>query len=570
MAFAKKLFFIALFLIILTNPSTTTTDPWAGFMWYLGADLKSWLPQTGTALNPFEITMAIILVAWAMRGRRDRRFHFERGLLFWPVVIFGGMLLFSLLWGAIQSGSNFTVALWEIRALAFGILAYFLIGILFTHRRDLNTLTWVILIAATSLGIEDIIRYWFFLPGHVVGDLDYDHADAVLLAGAILLSLGMLLLGSTRRQKLFVLTSLPINIIAIMVTHRRAGFAALAIGLVFLAIILLRANKRLFFKIVPVTALILSIYVGAEWNCNSGSSLCQPARAISSQFNPDPRDAASNAYRDTERFDLILNIQSNPITGLGFGQKFVFYVPLPDLSFWEFWQYTPHNEILWVWMKMGVFGFMAFWWLVASALYRSGRLIQVLGAAGDDKARALLAAAACLIVMQMTVSYVDLGLTDSRSMLMLWVMLGVIGHLPAILQRSTDTDVPGPSTRRIKDGRTTNVPEDVPPEVQAGILARALIAPTKTASPSRPSLSRPRQNTRKRGEPRWNQSNGATEQDPSLSLAGALQNHSSQPFKRGPSATGTSPDSFTDELPWIRNPRNHQQQGRISDGNHET
>ncbi|HEU5377728.1 MAG TPA: O-antigen ligase family protein [Ktedonobacteraceae bacterium] len=402
------------------------------------------------------------------------------------------------------------------------------------------------------------------MPGHAVGDLDYDHADAVLLAGAILLSLGMLLLGSTRRQKLFILTSLPINVIAIMVTHRRAGFAALAIGLVFLAIILLRANKQLFFKVVPVTALILSIYVGAEWNCNSGSSLCQPARAISSQFNPDPRDAASNGYRDTERFDVILNIQANPITGLGFGQKFVFYAPLPDLSFWEFWHYTPHNEILWVWMNMGVFGFLAFWWLIASALYRSGRLIQVLSAAGDNKARALLATAACLIVMQMSVSYVDLGLTDSRSMFMLWVMFGVIGHLPAILQRSTNTDLPAPSARRI------NVPEDVPLEVQVGVLARALIAPPESASPSRPGLSSPRQNTGRRGEPRWNQSNGATGRGRSPSLTGPSQTRSPQTLIRGRSAIETSPDSFTDELPWTRNPGNHRQQGRISDDNNET
>ncbi len=578
MAFAKKLFFTLVVTIILAN-SASTSDPWANFMWYVGADIKSWLPQTGIPLNPFEIILLIVLMVWALRGRRDRRFHFERGLLFWPVVAFGPMLFVSLLWGAAQSGDNFTVGLWEIRALVFGVLAYFLVGILFTHRRDLDTLTWVILIATLLLGIEDIIRYEFFLPGHSVGDLDYDHPDATLLACAIILSIAMLLLGSTRRQRLFVLCSLPVDVVAIMVTHRRAGFAALAIGLVFLALILLRVNRALFFKVVPVTALLLSIYVAAEWNCNSPSSLCQPARAISSQFNPDPRDAASDDYRATERYDLIVNIQTHPFTGLGFGQPYIFYQPLPNESFWPFWHYTPHDEILWVWAKMGILGFFAFWWLIASALYRSGRLTQALHAARDDKARALLAAAACLIVMQVSISYVDLGLTDDRSMLMLWVMFGVIGHLPGILRRSTNTDIPVRSTRA-GSGRATSTLANESPEVQVGVLAHALVAPTESASASRRDPWSQRQNPGKRAESRWNQSSeaagtGRRSRPLSRPLSGTAEPGRTYPFSdvaeprrtrplsddaetrrshplMSRSASPSFSNNFADELPWVK------------------
>ncbi len=564
MAFAKKLFFTALFLSILTEATTTSKDPWSGsFSWYFHADLKSWLPIP-IALNPFEITIIIIFLAWALRGRRDRRFHFERGLLFWPVVVFSTMIVFSLLWGLFQSGDNFTIALWEIRSLALAIIAYFLVGILFTHRRDLDTLTWVILISTMLMGVECIIRWQFFLPAHLVGDLDYDHEDATLLASAIVLSIAMLMLGSTRRQKLFVLCTLPVDIFGLMVTYRRAGEAALAIGLVFLSLILLRVNRKLFMKIVPVTALILSIYVAAEWNCTSGV-VCQPARAISSQFNPDPRDAQSDIYREIEQFDLIANIQANPVTGLGFGQQFVFYIALPDLSFWPFWHYTPHDEILWVWVKMGMFGFMAFWWLIASALYRSGRLTQALSAAGDNKARALLAAAACLIVMQMSVSYVDLGLTSDRVMLVLGIMLGVIGHLPGILRRSTNTDISSHSARS-GSGKTTGALENETPEVQVGILAHALIAPDQ---PDRSSQYDPRsrlQNTRRGAASRWDQrSNGATAPDhrsrprvgasqapTALPLSDGWQSYRSRPLKSGQPTTQAPADDFAEELPWTK------------------
>ncbi len=562
MAFAKKLFFIALVAAILENSASAPTDPWSDITWYLSADIKSWLPQSGIPLNPFEITLLLILLIWALRARKDRRFHFERGLLFWPVVTFGVLLLFSLMWGEAQSGSNFTVGLWEVRALGLGILTYFLVGILFTHRRDLDTLTWAILIATLFLAIEDIIRYEFFLPGHSVGDLNYDHADATILAFTILLSLGLLVLGSTRRQRLFVFFSLPVDMVAMMVTHRRAGEAALAIGMVFLAIILLRVNRALFFKIVPVTALLISLYVGVEWNCNSGSALCQPARAISSQFNPDPRDAASDEYRDTERYDLILNIEAHPFTGLGFGQQFIFYIPLPDESFWPFWHYTPHDEILWVWVKMGVIGFIAFWWLIASALYRSGRLVQALNAAGDYQARALLAAAACLIIMQMSVSYVDLGLTDDRPMLLLWIMLGIIGHLPGILRRSTNTDVPDRSKRPV-NGSIVDALEKETPEAQVGVLAHALIVPAESASSSRPDPWSQRRSAPRAGTSQWSQRNGAPgARLTSQPTSGGTQAPASYSTVSGRSATQAPEDYFFDDLPWATHPRNEQEESR--------
>jgi hypothetical protein len=586
MKFAKRLFFIVLFLSILTEATTTSLDPWSGsFSWYFHADLKSWLPQSGIPFNPFEVTIAVIFIAWALRGRRDQRFHFEKGLLYRPIMAFIIALIFSLLWGAMQPGGDFTVALWEVRSFALAIIAYFLIGILFTHRRDLDTLTWVILVAALLMGIECIIRYEFFIPGHAVGDLDYDHEDATLLACALVLSIAMLLLGSTRRQKIFVLISLPINALAMMVTYRRAGEAALAIGMVFLALILLRVNRPLFMKIVPVTALILSLYVGLEWNCTSGA-ICQPARAISSQFNPDPRDAASNDYRYIEKFDLVQNIQANPITGVGFGQPFVFYIQLPDLSFWEFWHYTPHNEILWIWTDMGIIGFVVFWWLIASSLYRSGRLTQALSAAGDYKARALLAAAACLIVMQMSVSYVDLGFTSDRAMLLFGIMLGVIGHLPGILRRSTNTDIPTRS--KAGDDGLAKAIEKETPEVQVGMLAHALIAAPEAPDTRRDPWSQQRQNQAKRAEARWGQNNGhsngnhqngvsgmdhtsrpipdakprksrplsnAEEQRRSRPLSRAEEQHRSHPLMSDRSTTPASATNPYDELPWVTRSR---------------
>ena len=545
MGFAKKLFFITLFISILMEEATTSKDPWSGnFAWYFHADLKSWLPQTSIPLTPIEIAILLIFFIWAMGGPRNRHFRFERGLLFWPIIGLAGLLLFGFFWGATKSGSDLTVGLWEIRSLAFVVLTYFLVGILFTHRRDLDTVTWVILISTALLGIECIIRYIFFLPGHVVGDLDYDHVDANLLGFAVIFSIAMLLLGSTRRQKLFALLSIPLDGVAMALTHRRTGFGALAVGLVFLAIILFRANRPLFLKIVPVTALLLCIYLGAEWNCSYGT-LCQPARAITSQIHPDPRDASSNLYRIMERNDLIINIQANTLTGRGFGNPFVFYIPLPSLSFWRFWQYTSHNAILWIWVKAGMFGFLAFWWLIASGLFRSGRLIQALTAAGDNTALALLTSAACLIAMQIAISYVDLGLTSDRSMLLLGVMFGVIGHLPGILRRSTDSDIP-----ELAKSEAASFLEAETPEVQAGVWAHVLVATRgRRASSKRRTPTYARPQTHRTQASHW----GGPDRSASQSASGA---RTSPPFAEeraasGRTATQAPAEEAVEEFPWV-------------------
>src|SRR5579859_6709086 len=99
MAFGRKLFFATLFISLLMETDSNPKDPWSGFAWYFHADLKSWLPQISLALNPVEIAVIIVALAWVLRGRHDRQFRFERGLLFWPIIGLLGTLAFGLLWG---------------------------------------------------------------------------------------------------------------------------------------------------------------------------------------------------------------------------------------------------------------------------------------------------------------------------------------------------------------------------------------------------------------------------------------------------------------------------------------
>ena len=80
------------------------------------------------------------------------------------------------------------------------------------------------------------------------------------------------------------------------------------------------------------------------------------------------RDASSDLYREIENFDLVYTIRAEPLTGVGFGKPFYQPAPLPDISFFVFYRYIPHNSVLWIWLKMGFVGFVAMFFVIAAAL----------------------------------------------------------------------------------------------------------------------------------------------------------------------------------------------------------
>jgi hypothetical protein len=506
--FARRFFFVIITMSLMTEALPYAGDGVAQIGWYLHTDLKKWVP-IGVPFTVIELSLIVCLLCWLLRGGAARkRFGYIPGRLLVPIIVFGVAVAIGTFWGAIRAGHGFIpsiYALFEIRDFGIMICAYFLVGMLVRDERDLSTLVWCMLIACTGLAIENTLRYYLLLRAVGVSDLNYDHPDSAVLAFGVVLSVALITFRGTPWQRRVAFVLVPLSLLCMAVMHRRAAFGILPFGLIALAIIVYRLRPKQFWRYVPIIALLLSVYLVAYWN-NTGT-LGQPARAIRSQFQPDPRDASSNLYRDIEHADIIANIRSSRIMGLGFGQQFTFYYPLPDLSFWQFWHYTPHNAVLWVWMDGGVACGFAFFWLLGSGTYFGSRelaarreawsLTQLplmrrrkrpraaapsqAGSASalllpsaapwghadasraearaearaekgtklplspySGSAIALIAAGVCQIAIQLTFSYVDLGLTDDRLMLLLGVVLGVMGR----------TYISAPVRQRRRPGRS--------------------------------------------------------------------------------------------------------------------
>lgn len=484
MKFARWLFFGTLTIGLMTEMQPPVADSLAQIGWYLHQDLKHVSP-INIAFTLIELCLIACVLCWFARGQLARRHYpFIQGRLNAPIIAFGAAITLGVLWAMRQPGDNLVYALFEVRDFGILICVYFLIGMLVRDERDLSTLVWCVLIACMVLALENIYRFFFILTPATMSDLSYDHNDSLILAFGVVLSAALLAFGGTRRQRRFACLLIPITIVCMGVMQRRAAFAILPIGLIGLAIIFYRLRPKQFWRVVPALTLVLGLYTAAFWN-NQGV-FGQPVRAFRSQISPDPRDAASNLYRVIEHLDIVMNIQSSPVMGLGFGQKYTFYYPLPDLSFWQFWHYTSHNAVIWVWMDGGVPAFFTFFWLLGSGAYQGAQEIAVRREAWslsrlrlrrrrrrsrDAKAStrtrathettpdppvtapwdtaahrrphgrseskttptsgsaiALIAAGVCLIGMQVAFSYVDLGLSADRTMLLLGTLLGVMGR----------------------------------------------------------------------------------------------------------------------------------------------
>jgi hypothetical protein len=218
-----------------------------------------------------------------------------------------------------------------------------------------------------------------------------------------------------------------------LMIQRRAALLGLMFALVCMAILLYRENRLAFWIMIPAVALLFSMYAITFWN--HGGALGFPARTIKSLVAPEQvnlRDRLSDYYRFIENYDIYYTIRQAPLTGVGFGQMFIMKIPLPDISFFVWYQYVTHNSIGWMWMKTGIGGFIAMLFLIGLAIM-SG--MRVLFRMPDGIMRALVLTAVLYLVMHFTYAYVDMS-WDSQSMVYVGAMMGIISSAERVVSKS--------------------------------------------------------------------------------------------------------------------------------------
>jgi O-antigen ligase len=395
--------------------------------------------------------------------------RFERGALFWPIAAFTSFVLIGFGYG-LATGGDRNAAVWEARPLFYLPIFYILCVNFFTSRRDYMRLAWQALLA---MSIESLlaIQYFSTLDEAVRRRLEslLSHQSAMHMNMVFVFLIASLTIPGIRRgtRWMVVVCAIPITWVYLL-SQRRAAIVSLAVAIVLLGVVLWRLNRKALLRAGPIFVVLVAGYVGAFWN-NTGIAGF-PAQAIKTVIAPGSvpeEDQSSDAYRDIENYDLYFTIRSEPLTGVGFGQRFYRPIPLPDISFFPFYEYIPHNSVLWIWLKMGVGGFFVTMLMFAKSL-RLGLRTTLRMRKGNEAVIAFVAFS--FLPMYLVFTYVDIS-WDGRSMMLVAIAMAVAGQFADLPRHAGELPDVGDDGGEVPGVRVDGRPRlDPPPAAVAELV----------------------------------------------------------------------------------------------------
>lgn len=378
-------------------------------------------------VKPAEIMLLAVAAVWlTVRwvGRREKPLVY--GVFWGPLLVFTVTIVLGLVWG-VGRGGDFRIAIFEAAPLLYIPIVYLLAVNLFTSIGQYHRVIWGVMAALTF----EAIHTWVVLSSlreNIPDDASpLEHTAALHMNLVFLMLVGSIWFGTKRigLRLLLVIITVP-TLFIYLDAERRAAVVGLIIGGLFLAGVLFSRDRAKFKRVVPAMMVFALLYCGAFWNVETGIGF--PAQAIKIILVPDASaeaDASSDLYREIENFDLNATIRGNPVLGVGFGQPFDQPIPLPDISFFEFWEYIPHNSVLWMWLKVGIVGFLAFLYLVALAIARGVR--SAAEAEDPDDAR-MISTVAAFVPMTFVVAFVDITF-DGQTTVLLGFALAMLASI---------------------------------------------------------------------------------------------------------------------------------------------
>ena len=383
----------------------------------------------GALVTPAEVLLAGVFIVWTLHCVRDRRRMLHRTPLATRIFLLVAMAVFYFAFG-VARGGDLAIAVFELRPFLFLLVAYVLAASLLAHEKAVATMLWIFVIGSAMKAVYGVLIFLSIRFVQPRPEAVLAHEESFFFGVYVFLTIGAWLFGLQGRLRTVATALLPVVLLADMVNSRRTAWAILIFGLLLLLAIAYRAlprRRHVLTRVTVVAAVLSAVYLPLFWN--SGGTLAQPARAVRSAVAPDARDEMSNEYRMLEDLNLEYNIRARSSTGSGFGIPIDYVVPIVDLTdIASLIAYVPHNGLYWVWMRMGLFGQVLLWLVIAEALATCVRLARQ----SRGQSALLGAVTACAVVGWVIMGETDYGLYWTRLMLCMGLLLGVVdGRLRA-------------------------------------------------------------------------------------------------------------------------------------------
>ena len=398
---------------------------------------------SGVIVTPIELLIVLALMVWLARGISERRVRLRPSLLGVGVMVVFGMAVAMELLG-LARGGVFNISLWELRPFLYVAVTYLLASQLIGRRAALEAVLWGMVIGTGLKGVLGTERVITLGQGVPRPEAILEHDESFFFSCYIALTAALWLFGKRGNLRRVATVLLPFVVTADLGNNRRAAWVmlpAMLLALALVAYVRSPARRRVIGSVVGVLLVLGTGYVLVFRS--STSLVAEPAHAIWSQFQPDPRDQASNLYRQLENANLAIDIRMAAFTGTGFGVPIAHPIPLYDASNIDpLINFIPHNNILYVWLRMGTLGAIAFWWMIGAAIVAACRLAR-----HPDRDLGLFGAVTLTAVIAWLVQgYLDVGITSFRIVLLVGSLLGAVTAAQRLAAREAQTPATSGST----------------------------------------------------------------------------------------------------------------------------
>lgn len=412
-----------LFTAIVIEPGAVDfTRPLSLAVWQMPSGFENAVPFT---TSPFE------LVTFAAATSAFFRFKskIQTPLLAWGVP---AAVALGFAYGLYHGGAS-NLAYNEARGIVAGIAIFILTSRVLPNdvRKSLKlTLSAMVILAGIT-----IVRY---LTMARTGNFDVPAEFLFSHEGSVILGIGLMVgvlaiasIDTDSMTKLSLVAYCLLISVAMVATGRRAATLVLLIGGLSIATLLFSVRP----KTVLVSGLIIGVlgtgYMTTYWNKEYGAA-AQPARAVRSQISPSQRDQSSDIYRTIEKYNVVETIRLNPTFGVGFGRPFYQFQPLTDMTaWWPLQYYTPHQSVLWLWLKMGLIGISIF---LGFALLLLQRCLTTMRHYPNDLEWSVAALAFTGLLMFLIYATVDVGFAGPRAL----APAAVLAAVALRIRRSTE------------------------------------------------------------------------------------------------------------------------------------
>lgn len=397
-----------------------------------------WPPALeGLIERPIGFLFLFLLFVLVCRHLVKREKLLHGGGLIVPFGLFMLCVVVAAAYGYL-SGGTLKIIVVEIRPFIYFFESYLLAYNLVTQKNDVRNFFWLVITGAGLKGLQGIYIY-VRLHGQLGNNTLMSHEESFFFIGVLLFVILLSMHYRWRPQLLTALCVLPVVLVTLVLNNRRTDYVAflLALGTAWATLFVLKPRARLTLGLTAgISGLLLGGYLLAF--ANSTAPIGQPARGIVAVFHPsatDVRDLQSNQYRIVEDFDLRYTItHENFFVGMGFGKLYLEPVPLTTVfpgigEADQYYNYVPHNNIYWVWMRLGAIGFLAFWYLFGSLIVRGTLIARRLR---DPYLQVAAIYAVGMAVAEIVVAYADYQLFFYRNIIYIGLLAGLLMKLPEL------------------------------------------------------------------------------------------------------------------------------------------